>query len=74
MVEFLKTYMLYKKYHRKFVGRFKIGATFKLCNYHSKITKPCYITGYSTIEIEENNFMWIVVFSSGKINKRLHAV
>ena len=58
--------MLYKKYHRKHVRKFKKGV--KCSNIQVEVTKEPYKFGRS-IEIEvDNRYIWTIVSISGKIH------
>lgn len=75
--------MLYKKYHRNYVSRFKKGTKIKFIypNYHyfviSEVKREPFIEEHDLIKVsntkpgEEN---WVVVFPNGEINKNLSVI
>ena len=67
--------MLYKKYHRNFVSRFKKGAKVRYNNgVKGKITiEPYYVLG--TIRIIDSKYgPWTLVMSSGRLVDNINAI
>lgn len=59
--------MLYKKYHRNYVRKFKKGVKLRYHYSQVEVTKEPYRFGRS-IEIEvDNRYIWTIVSISGKI-------
>ena len=69
--------MLYKKYHRNFVRKFRRGTKVKYYIYFSFYTvvhEPQYSMSNRCIEFLSNNsrdLNWIIVFSSGSISSNI---
>ena len=70
--------MLYKKYHRNFVRKFRRGTKVKYYIYFSFYTvvhEPQYSMSNRCIEfLSNNNIMWNLVFPGGEINKYLNVI
>lgn len=67
--------MLYKKYHRNYISKFKKGTRYGYKAYSGEIYKdivrrePFYNNG--GINITGKKFGWTLVYSGGRINKDL---
>lgn len=77
--------MLYKKFHRNFVRKFKKGTEFSYKTSRNRDTyrdtvrvEPYALTNFhsSRVRVESNENDWILtlVFENGIINKYLHAI
>jgi len=73
--------MLYKKYHRNFVSRFKKEVKFIVGRYGNgngyRVTIEPYIPDPSPSRIyikDGKSCTWTLVYFSGKINKYLHVI
>ena len=73
--------MLYKKYHRNFIRRFKKGV--RCCRPYSPLTEiyeivkePYYSTYYQHIELQSNTCIssWTLIYPSGRINLDVKAI
>ena len=76
--------MLYKKYHKDFIRKFKKGSRFnsiigyKFYNISSYIVvkEPYYSTYYLHIELQSNTCIpsWTLIYPSGRINLDIKAI
>lgn len=69
--------MLYKKYHRSYVRKFKKGT--KVSNRHNIYkdtveSEPYFNTEFHEVRVICNKYGWILVFPGGKLNKDVYAI
>lgn len=67
--------MLYKKYHRDFVKRFKKGTVFgSTGRIHRYIVETEPYCDVILIRMTSNKGSWNLVYYNGRINKNLHVI
>lgn len=65
--------MLYKKYHRKYVSRFKKGAKFRYREYEGIIEIKPWWSG-RRIYINVNWINWTLVFPNGRLERNIFII